>query len=63
MPKNIELQGLKEDVKEIRENHIPHLSTQIAEIRADISWLKKSVYIVASSSVGAFFTALANLFK
>lgn len=63
MTKKTEIQGLKDDVKDIRENHLVHLKTELAEIKTDVSWLKKSIYIVASSSVGAFFTALANLFK
>ena len=58
-----EVKQIQSDIKDIRENHLGHIRVELEGLKTDMAWIKKSVYLVASSSVGAFFTALANLFK
>jgi len=59
---------LWEAINFITQNHIEHLKEDVSEIKislakhgADLEWLKKTLYVVATASVGSFFAAMFNL--
>jgi len=58
-----DIKQVQSDIKDIRENHLGHIKVELEGLKTDITWIKKFGYLVASSSIGAFFTALANLFR
>ena len=58
------LKDLKEWIKSVDkklDNHLIHAAQDTAEIRNDVSWLKKFFWVVAASSIGALITGLFNL--
>jgi len=55
------IHNLQADVKEIKENHLPHLSLKLVKIGTDVDWLKKFFWIVSVASIGSLITALFNL--
>ena len=58
-----DLVQLKEDVKEIRENHIPHIQAELATFRAKLEWIEKILWTGITATVGSLVTGLLNLFK
>ena len=57
------LKKTEERINKLLENDLPHIRLELEGLKTDAAWIKKSIYLVASSSIGAFFTALANLFR
>ena len=55
------LDNLERDVKEIKDNHIPHIIKQITKIGTDVDWLKRFFWIVITASIGGLLGALINL--
>ena len=55
------LDNLEHDVKEIKDNHIPHIIKQITKIGTDVDWLKRFFWIVITASIGGLLGALINL--
>lgn len=58
----------RNDVKEIKDNHLVHVQKDVAEIKidfgrvkTDVAWLKKFFWIVAAASVGSLVAGLINL--
>jgi len=35
---------LKEDISDIKDNHLTHIQTTVAAINTDISWIKKAMF-------------------
>ena len=58
-----DIKQVQSDIRDIRENHLSHIKVELEGLKTDVAWIKKFGYLVASSSIGAFFTALANLLK
>lgn len=52
---------LKEDMKTIRTNELPHMSTKIEKIATDVNWLKKWMWVVATASIGGMVAGIINL--
>lgn len=50
---------LREDVY----RHVEITNAELGALKADVEWLKRFFWVVATSSVGAFFAAIANLLK
>lgn len=46
--------AIRKDVADIKENHLPHLS-------ADVSWLMRFFWIIATASIGSLVATLFNL--
>ena len=55
------LDGLEKSVNEIKNNHLPHILTQITKTSTDVDWLKRFFWIVATASIGGLVTAILNL--
>ena len=55
-------------VKEIRDNHLAHLGSDVTDIKVSMSknttdtdWLKRFFWVVASASVGSMVAGVLNL--
>lgn len=64
--RNIEL--LRKDVDNIKDNHLQHiqmsitnLSVDVGSVKSDLDWLKKSHWVVVSSSIGSFLTLVTGI--
>ncbi len=55
------LDSLEKDVKEIKDNHLPHIIEKVTQTGADVDWLKRFFWIVITASVGGLIGALINL--
>jgi len=60
--------NFKEDIKDLKENHINHLKSTINELQIkhsqtfiDVKWLKKFFWIVITASLGSLIGAMVNL--
>lgn len=60
MPKN--KKEIEQDIDKLYD-HAEVANREMGVIKTDIAWIKKAMFMVASSSIGAFFTALANILK
>ena len=49
------------EIKEIKDNHLHHIHTQLIANTTDLLWLKKAYWVVATASIGALIAALVNL--
>lgn len=56
------------DIKEIKDNHLAHLSeaqitmkVDMAEVKANTQWLMKTYWIVVTAAVGSCVAAFASL--
>lgn len=59
-----EIKNLKDDIKDIKDNHLSHLRLDMAELKTDMSWLKKYHWIIAGAAIGGLATGIINiLFK
>ncbi len=56
-----DIKDLKSDMKKVLTNHIPHMYSDLREIKTDVVWLKKWFFIVATASVGGLITGVINL--
>lgn len=63
-----EIQQIKNEIREIKENHLVHIEKDLIEIKvnyavlgADLVWLKKFLFIVTSASIGSLIAGLFNL--
>jgi len=55
------LDQLEKDIREIKNNHLPHIENKIIQIGTDTDWLKRFFWIVATASVGGLIAAILNL--
>jgi hypothetical protein len=55
------LNRLENSVNEIKNNHLPHLQTELTKVGTDVDWVKRFFWIVATASVGGLITAIINL--
>ena len=59
-----ELIEIKEELKEITtrlDNHLVHVSADIAQIKNDLVWIKKFFWLVAGVSVSSIMGAMISL--
>lgn len=61
MQEDSRIEQLEAKLDLIRENHLAHLSIDVASVKADVSWLKQFFWIVAAASIGGLATGLINL--
>jgi len=59
---------LREEIHELKNNHIQHLQKDVGDLKVDmgkvkndVGWLKKFFWIIAGSSVAGLITGLINL--
>lgn len=55
------LSRLENSVNEIKDNHLPHIQTELTKVGTDVDWVKRFFWIVATASVGGLITAIINL--
>jgi len=55
------LDMLRIDVSKMKDNHLQHLETDMADVKTDVAWLKRFFWIVITASVGALATGIINL--
>ena len=55
------LDNLERDVREIKDNHLPHIIRKVTKTGTDVDWLKRFFWIVATASIGGLIGALINL--
>lgn len=55
------LSRLENSVNEIKDNHLPHIQTELTKVGTDVDWVKRFFWIVATASVGGLITAVINL--
>ena len=58
---NDSLRSIKNDIKNLKENHLAHLQEELTEITTNQKWLMKFFWILASLTTGSMVTALATL--
>ena len=58
-----DINEIKADMKKIRTNELPHMTTKIEKIATDVCWLKKFMWIVATASIGGFIGQMWSLFR
>lgn len=59
-----EIEKIKEDINDIRVNHLQHIETDIVEIKTNQKWLMKLTFVVITASVSSFIgTLFMILFK
>lgn len=56
-----DLKELKDEVKNIRENHLTHMEKAIYELKTDMKWLKRFFFITATAAIGGLITSLLTL--
>lgn len=61
MEKRIE--KIEETITKIQENHLSHLEADSAKNTANLEWLMKYHWIVATASVSALVVGIVNLLK
>lgn len=55
------LDRLEDSVNEIKDNHLPHIQTDLTKVSTDVDWLKRFFWIVATASIGGLIAAVLNL--
>lgn len=55
------LDRLEDSVNEIKDNHLPHIQTDLTKVSTDVDWLKRFFWIIATASIGGLITAILNL--
>ncbi len=55
------LNRLENSVNEIKDNHLPHIQTELTKVGTDVDWVKRFFWVVATASVGGLITAVINL--
>ena len=63
-----EIDNIKEDIKDIKENHLFHIEADINKIKVCIAgiktnqdWLMRFFWLIATSSVGSLVIGILNL--
>ena len=55
------LEKVEDSIIGLKENHLTNMATDISSVKADIDWLKRFLFIVATASVGGLITGVLNL--
>ena len=58
-----DIKQLQEDVKSIKENHLPHIQSELAVFRTKIEWIEKLIWTAVTSAVGSVVVGIINLIK
>jgi len=54
-------QEIKDAIETIKDNHLAHIEPDVAEMRADMAWVKKILIGTLMTAVGSFIAALFQL--
>ena len=54
---------VRKEVKEIKENHLFHLSLDIATLKTNVEWLLRWHWVIVTSSLGALIAGVINIIK
>jgi len=49
------------DIKMIKENHLFHIEKDLATTRADVSWVKRIVFITLGATISTLIASVINL--
>ena len=67
-PIKTRIDRLEDDIREIKDNHLPHiqeciaiLENKLTAVKTDVSWIKKFFWIVATTSIGGLITGLIQI--
>jgi hypothetical protein len=55
------IENLERDVKDIKDNHLPHIIKKVTKTSTDVGWLKRFFWIVATASIGGLIGVVINL--
>jgi len=65
-----EIKNIKDDIRNIKENHLSHIEEDITNIKTGMAkiatnqdWIMRFFWVVATSSIGALIAGLFNLMK
>ena len=58
-----DIKQLQEDVKAIKENHLPHIQAELAVFRTKIEWIEKLIWTAITSAVSSVVVGIINLIK
>lgn len=58
-----EIQSVRSTVENIRDNHLAHISVDLATTKTNVEWLLKYHWIIATASVSAMVVGIINLMK
>lgn len=55
------IDNLERDVRDIKDNHLPHIIDKVTKTSTDVDWLKRFFWIVATASIGGLIGVVINL--
>lgn len=55
-----EIEQIKKDIRDIRENHLAHIERDIAKIFTNQGWLMKFFWIITTASIGTLITVIIS---
>lgn len=58
-----EVRAVRGTVENIRDNHLAHISIDMASTKTNVEWLLKYHWIIASASITAMVVGIINLLK
>ena len=56
-----EIEDIKKDIRDIKENHLPHLKREVVKVKVNQEWLMKFFWIIATASIAGLITGIINL--
>lgn len=56
-----EIKNIKADIKDIKENHLAHIETDLTKISTNQDWLMRFFWIIATASIGGLIAGIVNL--
>ena len=57
------LERVEDCIQSIRENHLVHIEADLARTAANVDWLMKYHWIIATASIGGLIAGIINLVK
>lgn len=55
------IDNLERDVRDIKNNDLPHIIRKVTKTSTDVDWLKRFFWIVATASIGGLIGAVINV--
>ena len=49
------IEGISEDIKDIKENHLRHIQTDVASLKANYEWVKWGVVVLIGGIIAVYF--------
>ena len=54
---------LWEEIRDLKDNHLPHIQNELTEVKTNVEWLMKFFWIIATASIGSLIASIMNLIK